>query len=197
MYLSRSFNISVWLFVKAILTVLSVNSILLAGNAAACTGGTASASYFKGAEVRCEDAAPASPGGWHTYTEATTLQHVQWRNEKARSEAKRFAERIKRRLERHFAKRKQQFRKHQAAMERQRKAFKRNKVRNKARQFAAARRRAAQHMPKHKRVFSARLKPLGSKSRQFERQGALSDRRHENNLHWRAYWRHRAQTDTK
>jgi hypothetical protein len=197
MYLRRSFNAPVWLFATAILAALSVNSIFLAGMAAACARETVSAAYSASAGANCENPPAASPGGWHTYTQASSLQRIQWRSQKARSEAKRFAERIKRRLERRFAKRKQQFRKHQAAMEGQRRAFKRNKVRNRARQFAAARRRAAQHMPKRRRALSARLKQLGGKSRQYERQGALSSRHGENGRHWHLHWRHRAQTDVK
>src|SRR5262249_20785488 len=145
-----SFNIPASLFATAILVALSVNSIFLAGIAAACTGETASAADSTNARGNCEDPPGTSRGGWYTYTQTPSLQRVQWRTQKARSEAKRFAERIKRRLGRRFAKRKQQFRKHQAAIERQRRAYSRNKARNKARQFAAARRRAAQHMPKHK-----------------------------------------------
>jgi hypothetical protein len=197
MYLRRSFNIPAWLFAATILTALSVNGIFLAGIAAACARETVSAAYSAGAEANCEAPPAASPGGWYTYTQTSSLQHIQWRSQKARSDAKRFAERIKRRLGRRFAKRKQQFRKHQAAMERQRRAFKRNKVQNKARQFAAARRRAAQHMPKRRRALSARLKRLREESRKYERQGALAGRRNENNRAWRVRWRHRAQTDVK
>jgi hypothetical protein len=190
MYLHRHFNISAWLFAIAILPALGVNSIILAQIAAACPEETVCANHSAGAGAHCEGPSAASPGRWHTYTQASPLQRIQWSRQKARSEAKRFAERIKRRLGRRFAKRKQQFRKHQAAMERQRRAFKRNKVRSKARQFAAARRRAAQHMPKRKHSLAARLKQHREERRQFERQGTLSGR-------WHVRWHHRAQTDMK
>src|SRR5262249_3672036 len=105
MHPAGSFNISVWLFAAAILTALSVNSILLTEIAAACTRETLSTASSTGGAANCEDPAGPSPGGWNTYTQAPSLQHVQWRSQKARSEAKRFAARIKRRLGRRFAKR--------------------------------------------------------------------------------------------
>jgi hypothetical protein len=191
MYPGRSFNIPVWLFATAMLAAAGVNSILLAGIAAACAEETATAGYSGDVRENCETPSVASPNHCCTYTQARSPRRMQWRNQRAHFEAKHFAERIKRRLGRRFAKRRQQFRKHQAAMERQRKVLRRNKVRNKARQFAAARRRAAQHMPKRKRALSARVKRFGGKSHQYERQGALPKG------HWRARWRHRAQTDVK
>jgi len=197
MYLGRKFNISGWLFATTILTALSVSNILLAEIAAASCGDTASATHSSNTGRNCEVPQAASPGGWRTYTQTSSLQRVQWRSLKARTDAKRFAERIKRRLERHFVKRRQQFRKYQAAIERRRRAYRRNKVRNKARQFAAARRRAAQHMPKRRHTLSARLKRPGKESRQNGRQGALSGRRGEVGWHWRAHWHHHAQTDVK
>jgi hypothetical protein len=62
-------------------------------------------------------------------------------------DAKRFAERLKRHQRRHFTKQKRDFLKLQARLESKRRL---RKAKLKARQFAAARRHAAQHAPKHK-----------------------------------------------
>ena len=62
-------------------------------------------------------------------------------------DAKRFAERLKRHQRRHFTKQRRDFRKLQARLESQRRL---RRAKLKARQFAAARRHAAQHAPKHK-----------------------------------------------
>jgi len=62
-------------------------------------------------------------------------------------DAKRFAERLKHHQRRHFTKQRRDFRKLQARLESQRRL---RRARLKARQFAAARRHAAQHAPKNK-----------------------------------------------
>lgn len=62
-------------------------------------------------------------------------------------DAKRFAERLKHHQRRHFTKQRRDFRKLQARLESQRRL---RRARLKARQFAAARRHAAQHAHKHK-----------------------------------------------
>jgi len=62
-------------------------------------------------------------------------------------DAKHFAERLKHHQRRHFTKQRREFRKAQLRLESQRRL---RKARMKARQFAAARRHATQHAPKHK-----------------------------------------------
>ena len=64
------------------------------------------------------------------------------------SDAKRFAERVKRHQRRHFTKQRREFRKLQARLESQRRL---GKARIKARQFATARRQAAQRVGKQDR----------------------------------------------
>jgi len=61
-------------------------------------------------------------------------------------DAKRFADRIKRHQRRHFAKKRREFKKHQLRVESQRRI---RRASGKARQFAAARRRAAWHALRH------------------------------------------------
>ena len=67
------------------------------------------------------------------------------------SDAKRFAERIKRHQGRHLAKRKREFRNQQLRLESQRSALKQKRARAKAHQFAAARRHAALSAQNHRR----------------------------------------------
>ena len=62
-------------------------------------------------------------------------------------DAKRFAERLKRHQRRHFTKQRREFHKVQVRLDSQRRL---RKAKMKARQFAAARRHATQHVPKHK-----------------------------------------------
>jgi hypothetical protein len=69
-----------------------------------------------------------------------------------RGDAKRFAERLKRHQRRHFTKQRREFRKAQQRLESQRRL---RKARIKARQFAAARRHAAQHALKRKQTHAA------------------------------------------
>ncbi len=182
MYVGRKQNLSAWLFTAVIFSVLGV-STMLAGDARGCTGSGAPGGRFNGTQSLCEASAAGSQGGWQTYTQISPLYRVEWRSRRAQLEAKRFAQRIKRRLGRQYASRKQQFHKHQAAMERQRRASKRSKARSKARQFAAARRHAAQHMPKHARRHAY---GPGRTSRKLP----LPDR--SSAKHWRALWRHGA-----
>jgi hypothetical protein len=73
------------------------------------------------------------------------------RAEEGVNDAKVFAARLKHYQGRHFAKRKRQFAKQQLKLESQRRALRQKKARMKARQFAAARRRAAEQASKHNR----------------------------------------------
>jgi hypothetical protein len=161
--------------------------ILIADPAAAC--GPESAAVSRG--PACGGALPPARNGWQTYTQASSPYRFQRRSERAKQEAKRFAGRIKRRLEKRYAGRRQQFRRHQAAMERQRRANKRSKTRNKARQFAAARRRATRHMRKrgHKvPLHASRVNRMPKPAVQGLTAGPPR---------WRALWRRRAQNDAK
>jgi hypothetical protein len=66
-------------------------------------------------------------------------------------DAKHFAERVKRHQRRHFTKQRREFRKAQQRLESQRRL---RKAKIKARQFAAARRRATQHAPRRKQTHA-------------------------------------------
>ncbi len=66
-------------------------------------------------------------------------------------DAKHFAARLKHHQGRRFAKRKREFRTQQLRLESQRRAIRQKRARIRAREFAAARRHAAQHAPKHHR----------------------------------------------
>jgi hypothetical protein len=110
---------------------------------------------------------------------------VQWRRHKAQIDAQRFSAQIKKHLGWRYSTRRRQFRSHQVKLEGRRRAFRGNKARTKAHQFAAARRRAAQHSPR-------RGKPH-----------ALSQGRHgaaandSGVRRWRMLWRHRARHDDR
>ena len=114
---------------------------------------------------------------------------VEVRERKARLEAIRFAERVKRHLGRQFAKRKAQFEKNLARLERQRRAHRRHA---KAQQFATARRHVAQHMHRLQPAASGHLRrfvhnaPRGRK---------LSGGNVHHAVHWRALWRHNAHNE--
>ncbi len=111
------------------------------------------------------------------------VQRVQWRRHKAHLDAMRFSSQIKRHLVSRFATSKQQFRSHQVKLEQQRRAYRRNKARTKAQQYAAARRRAALHSPR-------RYRPrILSMARQKTPPNDMSGRR------WRALWHHGASRD--
>jgi len=92
---------------------------------------------------------------------AQTLPRSPWRKIKARHDARRFSTRIKRRLERRFAKRKRDFKKQQALVEQQRRAYRRKRARYRAREFAAARRHAAQRVHNHAQKLRAQQKQRG------------------------------------
>ncbi len=154
-------NLYPWLLASAILMALSAGSIIFGANAATCTEDTAQAGNSAGAAAVCDDAAAGPFFDRSGLDRKSTLRRVQWHKQKAGADAKRFSSRIKRHLRRKFAARRQQFRRHQAQIERQRGAIRRSKARSKARQFAAARRRAAQHALKHRRH------PLGSNLKRF------------------------------
>lgn len=94
-------------------------------------------------------------------TRAQALPRFPWRKIKARHDARRFSTRIKRRLERRFAKRKRDFKKQQALVEQQRRAYRRKRARYRAREFAAARRHAAQRVHKHAQKLRAQQKQRG------------------------------------
>lgn len=137
--------------------------------------------FFSAAAFACSDPAGScaqrSATGWKTVL-------VEWREHKARLDATRFADRVKRHLGREFAKRKEQFERHQVRLERQRRAHKRH---SKARQFAAARRHVAQHTHKLRHAHAAHLPRFGLK-KHHELSG--SNVRHAR--HWRSLWRHDA-----
>ncbi len=80
-------------------------------------------------------------------------------------DAKRFAARLKHHQRRQFSQRRREFRKQQQRLEAQRRM---RRARLKAHQFAAARRHAAKHAPKHKlhtirrAVHEGRVNPVGN-----------------------------------
>ncbi|MGA7327295.1 MAG: hypothetical protein WBX25_23100 [Rhodomicrobium sp.] len=90
------------------------------------------------------------------------LPRSQWRKIKALYDAQRFSSRVKRRLERRFAKRKWEFKKQQALLEQQRRAYRRKRARYRAREFAAARRHAAKLAHKHAAKPRVHKKDRGS-----------------------------------
>ncbi len=163
----------------AMLAAIGLAAILSSGIAVACTGDAAASS-----------AGPCLDRGW-------TPILVQLRKESSYLDAKRFAARIKRHLGRGFTERKQQFERHQAQIERQRRAVRRSKARSKARQFAAARRHAHQHAPKHRHALGAKLKRFGfRKLRHTVRPAAVpSGSSAQHAVHWRSLWRHGARND--
>lgn len=114
---------------------------------------------------------------------------VEWRNRKARMEATGFAERVRRHLGREFAKRKQQFERHQARIERQRRA---NRRHSKARQFAAARRHVAQHTHRLRHALGPRRFVF---KRPPHREPSDSGARHAQR--WHSLWRHDAHNDVQ
>jgi len=196
MYRMSRNNLYQWLLASAILMALSAGSIIFGANAAACAVETAQAGNFAGMAAVCEDAAVGPFFDRSGRDRKSASQRVQWHAQKARSDAKRFSSRIKRHLGRKFATRREQFRRYQAQMERQRRAIRRSKARSKARQFAAARRRAAQHAPKHSRhLLGSKLKRSGDRKPMLAgRQGTLpnDDSNARPALHWRSHWRHGA-----
>ncbi len=185
------------LLAAAILMALTAGDVVLSKGAAACTQDTAPAGNSAG-QPESHEAASASPcpdRGAHSWTPVL----VQLRKQKSYLDAKRFAARIKRHLGRGFTARKQQFARHQAQIERQRRASRRSKAHNKARQFAAARRHAHQHAHKHRQALGVRLKKFGyRKLRHIERPAALPNGSSvQNAFHWRSLWRHGARNDAQ
>ncbi len=166
-----SSNLSRWLFAAAVLAAASVGGIFFSVAAAACT---------ENAGLCAQQSASA----WKPVL-------VEWRKQKARLEAQRFAERVKRHLGREFAKRKEQFERHQVRIERQRRTDRR---RSKARQFAAARRHAAQHAHKLRHALGAKPRRFGYKKPQHHELSG-SNARHV--LHWRSLWRHDAHNNVQ
>ena len=159
-------NLSRWLLAAAILIAINAGGGFFAGTAAACT---------PGARQFCAE----QSAGWKPIL-------VDLHEQKARIEALRFAERVKRHLGRQFAKRKQQFDRHQARIEKRQRAHKRH---SKARQFAAARRHAAKHVHRLRHTAGATPRKFGL-NKQPRRQASGSSARHV--PRWRSLWRHDA-----
>ncbi len=183
------------LLAAAILMALSIGDVVLGKGAAACTEDTAPAGNSAG-QLESREAASASPcldRGAHGWT--PTL--VQLRKESV--DAKRFAARIKRHLGHRFASRRQEFRRHRAQIERQRRMYRRSKAHNKARQFAAARRHAHRHAGNHGRALAAKLKQFGyRKLGHTGRPAALPNgSSFQHAVHWRSLWRHGAHNDAQ
>ena len=160
-------NLSRWLLATAILIAASACGIAFAGAAAACPPGAAGP---------CAQQAAA---GWTTVL-------VDLHEQKAQIEAKRFADRVKRHLGRSFAKRKQQFDRHQAQIEKRRRVHKRH---SKARQFAAARRHAAKHVHRLRHTAGATPRKFGL-NKPPRREASGNSARHV--PRWRSLWRHDA-----
>lgn len=161
-----SSNLSRWLLATAILIAISMGGAISAGTAAACTPSTRQLCAEQGA-------------GWKPIL-------VDLHEQKARIEALRFAERVKRHLGRQFAKRKQQFDRHQAKIEKRQRAHRRH---SKARQFAAARRHAAKHVHRLRHAHAVTPRKFGfNKQPRREASGGSAGRV----LHWRSLWRHDA-----
>jgi hypothetical protein len=162
-----SSNLSRWLLATAILiAMIGAGGGFFGGTAAACT---------PGARQLCAQ----QSAGWKPIL-------VDLHEQKARLEALRFAERVKRHLGRQFAKRKQQFDRHQAKIEKRRRAHRRH---SKARQFAAARRHAAKHVHRLRHAHGAKSRKFGF-NKQPRREASGSSARRV--LHWRSLWRHDA-----
>jgi hypothetical protein len=159
-------NLSRWLLATAILIAISAGGGFFAGTAAACA---------PGAGQLCTQLS----AGWKPIL-------VDLHEQKARIEALRFAERVKRHLGRQFAKRKQQFDRHQARIEKRQRAHRRH---SKARQFAAARRHAAKHVHRLRHALGAKPRKFGV-NKQPGRQASGGSARHV--PRWRSLWRHDA-----
>jgi hypothetical protein len=167
-----SSSLSRWLLATAFLIAASAGGVFFAGAAAACA---------PGAGGPCVQ---PNPAGWKPVL-------VDFREQKAQLEAKRFADRVKRHLGRQFAKRKQQFERHLVRIEKRRRVHKRH---SKALQFAAARRHAAKHVRKLHRALGAKPMRVGFKKpphRQASGSGARPV------VHWRSLWRHDAHNDAQ
>ena len=160
-----SSNLSRWLLATAILIAISTGGAISTRSAAACTPGARQLCAEQGA-------------GWKPIL-------VDLHEQKARIEALRFAERVKRQLGRQFAKRKQQFDRHQAKIEKRQRAHRRH---SKARQFAAARRHAAKHVHRLRHAHGAKPRKFGF-NKPVRREASGSDGLV---LHWRSLWRHDA-----
>lgn len=138
MYRASRNNSRLRLVAAAILAALSLGGTGFAGTAAADTESSGRGCKSAGRFSVCQPVSGmASPNGG--MPARTALRHCGWRRQRARIEAGKFAARIKRHLGRRFMARKQQFHRHQARIESQRR---RSKARSKARQFAEARRHA-------------------------------------------------------
>ncbi len=185
-------NLSVRLFAKAVFLAVIATSVVSAAIDVAEAEEAAPTRIFykpdtapdnapaKLAGTETKEPAGAGAGAHRQRSRARELLNlrVQWRKQKARLDAKRFSTRIKRHLGRRFARRKQNFRRHQVLIEKQRRALRRRKARNKAHQFAAARRHAARHKAKHRAKHggkpAAKLRGLTFKKPQsHELRGAL------------------------
>lgn len=172
-------NVFRWLFAAAFLAAISVGGGFFSASAAACTQNAAAGSQPAG------PCAQLNASAWKPIL-------VEWREPKARIEALRFADRVKRHLGREFAKRREQFVRHQARIERTRRAYKRH---SKARQFAAARRHASQHTRKLGHAHAVHLRRFALKKPQQRHELSGSYARHV--LHWRSLWRHDAHNDVE
>jgi len=183
------------LFAVAILTAISLGGMFF--SAVACTQDAVAAASSTGQLESHEAASAVACPDRVAHAWRPVL--VQLHKQGSYLDAKRFAARIKRHLGRRFAKRKEQFEKHQAQIERQRRAYKHSKAHNKARQFAAARRHAAQHAHKHGRALAAKLKMLAArKLKHREHAGSLaSGSSAQHAVHWRSLWRHGARNDAQ
>ncbi len=106
------------------------------------------------------------PASKHLHSRKLLPSRARWRRIRARVEAKRFSERVKRHLERRFVHRMQDFRAHQMLMEKKRKAARHRKARTKAREFAAARRHAFRHLAKHRAKPAVKFNGLTFKNPQ-------------------------------
>ena len=188
MYRMSRNNLYRWLLASAILMALGAGGIIFQANAAACTEDASHAGNSAGTAAVCVNTAAGLSFDRSRLDSESAPRRVQWHKQKPHSDAKRFSSRIKRHLGRKFATRRQQFRRHQAQMERQRGDIRRSKARSKARQFAAARRRAAHHALKHR--HHPQLKRLGNRMGAPPNDG--SNVRHA--LHWRSHSRHGAHT---
>ncbi len=167
-----SSNVARWLFAAGVLTAMSVSGVFTLASAAPCAQSAADSCTQQGAT------------SWKPVL-------VELRNSKARLESLRFAERVKRHLGRQFAKRKLQFAQHQVRLELQRRAHKRH---IKARQFAAARRHAAQHVHKLRHAHVRHLRGFAFKN-PAHHEASSSDARHI--PHWRPLLRHDAHNDAQ
>ncbi len=193
MYPKSKSNPCLPLFVTAILVALGLTGLVLPPAARALAGDTAPADHVNG--QRTDAGNPCDPACSHKgMSGQAALRQTGWRKQKPRLDAQLYAARIKRRLERRFAERRQQFRRHQVLVERQRRAARRSKARIKARQFAAARRHAAKHAARHRAMAGAKRKSPGYRKPGHLAPSEALAKPGGKPVHWQPLWRRSSHT---